>query len=83
MKHCKRCGHRWLPRVAKPACCPVCKSRVYEKQLANRKRKVGEKDEDKQLHNTGSLGDDPIGPLDQEQAQWEHEIEEEHKEFYE
>ena len=28
---CLRCGHKWLPRKENPACCPNCKSRVWNK----------------------------------------------------
>jgi len=28
---CKRCGHEWTSRVAKPQECPACKSRAWDK----------------------------------------------------
>ncbi len=28
---CKRCGHRWFPRAFKPARCPKCQSKNWDK----------------------------------------------------
>jgi predicted Zn-ribbon and HTH transcriptional regulator len=30
---CRRCGHQWLARVAKPRACPACKSYRYDRPL--------------------------------------------------
>ena len=28
---CRRCGHSWLPRTAKPTACPACKQYTWDK----------------------------------------------------
>jgi len=28
---CKRCGHRWVPRIPNPAVCPKCHSPHWNK----------------------------------------------------
>jgi predicted Zn-ribbon and HTH transcriptional regulator len=37
---CKRCGHQWFPRSeAKPAMCPACKNRYWDKERKNKTKK--------------------------------------------
>ena len=31
---CKRCGHRWVPMVAKPGNCPGCHTRYWDKDYS-------------------------------------------------
>lgn len=40
MLTCKRCGHKWTPRVTKdkPAACPACKSYQWETEKKAEKR---------------------------------------------
>jgi len=30
---CKRCGHKWIPRIPSPAVCPNCHSPYWNKSL--------------------------------------------------
>ena len=29
---CKRCGHKWVPRIPFPALCPNCRSPYFNQQ---------------------------------------------------
>ena len=29
---CFKCGHKWLPRVKQPRCCPKCRSRYFHEK---------------------------------------------------
>jgi len=29
---CKRCGHKWLPRIKDPRQCPKCKTAYWDKE---------------------------------------------------
>ncbi len=29
---CKKCGHKWIPRVEKPKACPNCNRRAWEEE---------------------------------------------------
>lgn len=31
-KECKKCGYKWVPRVAKPKKCPNCQQRKWERK---------------------------------------------------
>lgn len=36
---CKRCNYEWIPRQEKkPAVCPACKSRIWDKDKVDGKR---------------------------------------------
>jgi predicted Zn-ribbon and HTH transcriptional regulator len=37
--HCKRCGHRWSPRLPKiPTCCGKCKSPYWDRERKGAKK---------------------------------------------
>lgn len=36
---CRRCGHRWAPRVSVPTQCPMCKSTSWSKPRPKDKRR--------------------------------------------
>ena len=34
---CKRCGHKWVPRISSPAVCPNCHSPYWNRPLTVKK----------------------------------------------
>jgi predicted Zn-ribbon and HTH transcriptional regulator len=36
---CKRCGHKWIPRISSPAVCPNCHSPYWDKPIQTKKRR--------------------------------------------
>lgn len=34
---CKRCGHKWVPRISSPAVCPNCHSPYWNRPLSSGK----------------------------------------------
>jgi len=32
INECKRCGHKWMPRIANPPLCPSCHSPYWSKE---------------------------------------------------
>ena len=48
MKICKRCGHKWNPRVQNPHSCPKCKTYYWEGKGVDIK-------DDKKFHSKTSL----------------------------
>jgi len=42
---CKKCGHKWVPKIKNPKRCPVCKNKWWEPyQRKNKRRKKHEPD---------------------------------------
>ena len=37
---CKRCGHRWVPRIRDPVQCPKCKSARWQDIPTRPKRRI-------------------------------------------
>ncbi len=35
---CKRCGHKWIPRVPKPRRCPKCLAYDWDKEKGGEKK---------------------------------------------
>ena len=43
MCHCLKCGYGWIPRtLGKPARCPKCQSRKYDKPDARTRRELAD-----------------------------------------
>lgn len=37
VRTCKRCGHKWVPRISSPAVCPSCHSPYWNRPLTLKK----------------------------------------------